>query len=178
VSFAEVRELVTPHVLAEAFSAPELFEVEHALARAFFAHARSHDAALAAYLTQLVDIENAQAALALSARGGDLDADPLFLAGGNRIDRALFRAAATSPATTHEQLARAFTGTPLATAMFAARPAAIEDAALAWQLATQIQLRRLDPLGLAPVLWLVLRRREETRRLRARAWSAALGGPP
>jgi len=89
----------------------------------------------------------------------------------------LFAQAVASPATARERLSRAFVGTPIAATLFAARPSAIEDAALAWQLATQAQLRRLEPLGLASVVWLALRRRDEARIARAAAWSAVLGGP-
>jgi len=88
----------------------------------------------------------------------------------------VFLAAAAGPLElTRELLARAFAGTPVARA-FGAGASALEDAALAWQLATQARLRRTDPLGLAAVLHLVLRRRDEVRRLRHAAWRLALGG--
>lgn len=174
-SFADVHELLGKHPLADAFEATDLFDVEHALAHAYFASVHTREPAFATYLAQLVDVENVGAALALSARGGDLAAASLFLPGGRLLDRSAFLVAAASEAAP-EQLARVLAGTPLSRALFAAQPAAIEDAALAWHLATQTRLRRLEPLGLAPVLWLVLRRREEARRLRARAWAGALGG--
>ena len=70
-------------------------------------------------------------------------------------------------------LARAFAGTPLADPS-----ASIDDAALAWHLATQAALRRAEPDGLAAVIHHVLRRRAEARRLRRAAWRLALGGAP
>jgi hypothetical protein len=174
-SFAELRELLDDHPLAPAFDATELFGIEHALARLFFEHAQLRDTAFRVYREQLVDIENAQAALALAARGGDLARDKLFLAGGRRLDRPAF-VAASSLDMARDVLGRAFAKTPLAAAIFAASPAAIEDAALAWLLATQARMRRTHPLGLAPVLYFMLHRRAEARRLRRAAW--ALGGTP
>lgn len=174
-SLADLRALLEGHPLRAAFDADELFEIECSLARVFVEHARTRDAALRTYISQLVDIENAQAALAVSARGAGLDPEALFVTGGKRLDRRTFVEAAGSIETAREHLSRAFAKTPLARALFAALPSAIEDAGLAWQLATQTRLRRVEPLGLAPIVWLVLRRREEARTARSSAWSAALG---
>jgi hypothetical protein len=175
-SFGELRRLLHDHPLAHAFDATELFIVEHELARLYLEHARLRDRAFVVYRAQLVDIENAQAALVLATRGGDLDREALFLAGGARVTLATFLLACASPEAARETLSHAFAKTPLATALFAAGSSAIEDAALAWQIATQARLRRTDPLGLAAVLALVLRRRDEARRLRRAAWATLLGG--
>jgi hypothetical protein len=138
------------------------------------------DRAMRSYLAQLIDAENAGAALLLASRGGDLSAERAFLdAGvpGPRLDRARFLAAAAGPLDAAcAVLAGALAGTPLAAAVFAPEPAALEDAALAWQLQTQARLRRSEPLGLAPALHAVLRRRDEARHLRRAAWRVALGG--
>ena len=156
-SFAEVQRSLGAHVLAPAFAATELLEVERGLATRYFTHAKLRDAAFRVYRTQCIDVENAQAAL---MRAAD------FLAGGKRVTAAM---------TSREQLARAFARTPLAAALFDPAPSAFEDAALAWQLATQAHLRRLSPLGLAPVLHWFLSRRVEARRARRDTW---LGGAP
>lgn len=177
-SFADARVLLADHPLGSAFDEHELFDLENALAHLFIARVRSRDTALRTYITQLVDIENTQSALTLSARGTDLDTSALFLVGGERIDRRLFVEVIASPDSVRERLSRAFQGTPIARALFAARPSAIEDAALAWQLATQARWRRLEPLGLAPVVWLALQRRSEARAARAATWSTVLGGLP
>jgi hypothetical protein len=174
-TFADIRTVLDTHPLAEAFGASELFDVEHALARLYVANTCARDGAFAVFRSQLVDSQNVLAALLLAARGGDLARDTYFLAGGERLDRKTFVAAASSD-DVRTLLARVFAGTPIAAAVFAPAPAAVEDAALAWELATQTRLRRSEPLGLAPVLWLVLRRRDETRRLRHAAWNAVLGG--
>lgn len=159
-SFDEVRRLLGTHVLAPAFAASELLEVERALAARYFAHAKLRDPAFRVYRAQSIDIENAQAALMRATSPAD------FLQGGERVTPAM---------TTRERLARAFSRTPLATALFDPAPSAFEDAALAWQLATQARLRRLSPLGLAPVIHFFLSRRDEARRARRDTW---LGGGP
>jgi hypothetical protein len=155
----------------------EPLEIELALARRFAELARSRDRALRTYLAQLIDAENTGAALALVSRGDGLDPGHAFLAGGLRVGRDAFVAASAGPLDAAcARLAAALAGTPLARAVFAPEPAALEDAALAWQLATQARLRRTDPLGLAPAVFLVLRRRDEARHLRRAAWRVVLGG--
>jgi vacuolar-type H+-ATPase subunit C/Vma6 len=154
----------------------DLLEIELAFARRFAEHPRPRDRALRTYLAQLIDAENTTAALLLAARGGDVELDHAFVAGGLRVDRGTFTTAAAGPLDmARQRLAAALARTPLARALFAAEPAALEDAALAWQLATQLHLRRTEPLGLAPAVYLVLRRRDEARHLRRAAWRVALG---
>lgn len=159
----------------------DVLEIELGLARRFveWAARGPRDRAMRSYLAQLVDAENAGAAVLLASRGGDLPAERAFLdAGvrGRRLDRARFLAAAAGPLDAAcAVLAGVFAGTPLAAALFAPGPAALEDAALTWQLATQARLRRSEPLGLAPALYAVLRRRDEARHLRRAGWRIALG---
>lgn len=160
----------------------ELLAVEQALAAWFAARARAGaraagDRALAEHVAQAIDAENAAAALALVTRGRGLAADAAFLCGGGRIDRATFvAAAAAAPAACASTLAEALVGTPLAAAVGAGTPDAIERATLAWQLATQARWRRVEPLGLGPVLWPWLRMRREHAQVRLAAWRLALGG--
>lgn len=175
------------HPLARAFPAEvagpiDLLELEVALDRAFaeLAAGRSsraaHDLALATYLAQRSDVANAGAALLLAARGEGLEREHLFVPGGARVQRdAFLAAAAATPDVSRARLVDAFTGTPIATAIESGSPGALEDAALAWEISTQRQLRREHPHGLATVLYLVLRRRDEARRLRRAAWRIALG---
>ncbi len=195
-SLPELVDLLGDHPLAPALAQPRLdpLELELALARRFGELARTRDRALRTYLAQVIDVENAIAALLLAERGRGYAADAAFVAGGGLIARATFAAAASAPPRVIERpapgfdpgpvdaararLARAFAKTPVARALYAAEPAAIDEAALAWQLATQAQLRRLQPLGLAPAIYAVLRRREEARHLRAAAWRLALAGAP
>ncbi len=165
---------------AAAGAAIDLLAIELALAHGFAAHARAArrgGRALTTHVAQVIDVENARAALALAARGDDLDPARAFLPGGARLDRATFLTAAASD-DAGAALAAAFARTPLARALALEPPAALDDAALAWQLATQARLRVTEPHGLAPVLHLVLRRRAEVRRVRRAAWRVALGAPP
>lgn len=171
-TFAELASALGDHPLAPAFAGSDLFAVENALVHRYFELARSGDSALATHVAQLADTENASAALLLAACGRELAPADVFVPKGRRLDRATFVAACRD--TERTVLARAFAGTPLASALFSANPSALEDAALAWQLATQARLRRLDPLGLAGVVWFVLHRRADARRVRRATW--ALGG--
>lgn len=151
--------------------------LELALAHRFAETARSNDRALRTYLEQVIDAENATAALVLAVRNHDLAPATAFVAGGRLLDRATFLAAAAGPIeTTRDLLSHVFAGTPLERGVLASAPAAVEDAALAWQLATQARLRRIDPLGLAPAVHVVLLRRDEARHVRRAAWRLALGG--
>ena len=164
-------------VIAEAALPIDLFALELALAHRFAELAEPRDGALRVYFAQLVDADNTAAALAIATRGRGLTAeavDAAFVPGGRRVTRAVFRTACSGDATA--VLAKALAGTPLAAALFAATPGALEGATLAWQLAIQARLRRSAPLSLAPAIYTLLRRRDEARHLRKAAWQLALGG--
>lgn len=159
----------------------DLLAIEVALTRWYAARVDRDrtDHALDVHVSQELDVANAIAALLLAARGRELDRDAHFVPGGARLahDRYLTAAAATATAAA-AALAPAFAGTPVAAALAdGAAPYALERAALDWQLATAAALRRTEPLGLGPLLYLVLRRRAETRRLRRSAWRVAMAGP-
>lgn len=155
----------------------DLLELEIALAQAHAARLRAARAsrAVAVEVAQIIDADNLGAAVALGAAppGVDLDGGRCYIDGGARLDRGRYLAAIGGD---RQGLARAFAGTPLAAAVDAAAPGALEDAALAWQLATQGALRRRRPLGAAPVLWLFARRRADHRLINRAAWRLALGG--
>ena len=168
------------HPLASALdgarSPVDPLELELRLLRRYAELAQSRDPALCAYLTQLIDAQNAGAALLLAARGAGIDRERSFIPGGTRIGRELFVAASAGPIdASRARLAVALARTPLAAALFQPAPAALEDAALAWQLQTQARLRRTAPLGLAPAIHAVLLRRNEARHLRRAAWRVAMG---
>jgi vacuolar-type H+-ATPase subunit C/Vma6 len=178
-TIADARAILGDHPLAAALTddgpAIDVFALEHALAHAFAGAARKHarDPAVRTYLSQLIDGDNACAVLELAVRGKGVAPAVLFIPGGERLDAATFAHAAVGPIdASRELLEHAFAGTPVAHGLDT-----IEDAILAWQLATQRHLRRTDPHGLAAVIYLVLHRREDARRLRLAAWRKALGGP-
>ncbi len=175
-SIVNMARALGDHPFAAALASDDPLEVELALARAYFARTKRVRGALAIHIAQLVDVENATTALLLATRGGELAPESCFIDGGTLLGRAAFLTACASLDAAREQLGRAFAGTPIATALYAPDPAAIEDAALGWHLATQARLRRLDPLGLAAVIYFVLRRRAEMRRIRRAAWRVAFGG--
>jgi vacuolar-type H+-ATPase subunit C/Vma6 len=169
------------HPFAAALAAPlartplDLVEVELALARRFAERARRARGGrgLAIHVAQVIDVDHLEAALLLAERGRELDAARAFSPGGARLGRDAFLAAARAEPVLAR---RALAGTPLAAAVHAPAPDAIEEAALAWHLATQRRLARIEPEGLAPVLALLLRRRQEIRAIRRAAWQLALGG--
>ncbi|HEU0032563.1 MAG TPA: V-type ATPase subunit [Kofleriaceae bacterium] len=176
---AALVELGHPLAPALAGDHPDPLVHEQALFAAVLDRAKAGpaDRALARYLSQLVDGELVAAALLLASRGGGLDPAASFVAGGT-LDRARFLAAAAGPIQrARELLAAHFARTPLAAALEASTgaPAAIEQALLDWQLATQARLRRDDPHGTAAVIHLVLERRVESRTLRRAAWRIAFG---
>ncbi len=177
------RELARrAHPLAPALVAPDAagdpLVIELALARTFVALARRpRDPALAMYVTQLVDGENAAAALVLAGRASGVAPVTAFVTGGARVTSATYLAAAeASSDVARLRLGEALAGTPLAAALDDPAAAAFEEAVLAWQLAAQHALRRLAPLGAAPVIHLVLERRLEARRLRRTGWRLGFGG--
>jgi vacuolar-type H+-ATPase subunit C/Vma6 len=157
----------------------ELVELETALARAFVEHARdTRDTAAREYVAAIADLENVAALVAVRARGRELAPAHVFLDGGGRLAvPELVELAGAPEDECRDRLARAFAGTPVATAIASRRPAALEDAGLAWQLERQARLRRREPHGMAAALYFVLRRRDEARRLRRAAWRIALGAP-
>jgi vacuolar-type H+-ATPase subunit F/Vma7 len=161
---------------AELSRAPvDLIAVEIALGAAFAARGRrARDPGVAAHVAQVIDGDNAAAALLLSARGRGVDPDACFAAGGVRLGRAAYLAAATGPpAAARRVVAAAFTATPVARAVLDGEPGALDGAILSWQLATQARLVRAEPGGLAAVVWQVLRRRREAHVIRRAAWRLA-----
>jgi vacuolar-type H+-ATPase subunit C/Vma6 len=172
-SIEEIARKLTAikHPLRHAFqhSTPviDVFAIEHGLAKAYACTAHSDDRALRVYVTQLIDAENAASALLLASRGGDLALADHYIPGGQRLPLEAFLTITRD--NIHDVHARAFVGTPLSRGI-------TEDAVLDWQLATQRRLRRTDPHGCAAVVYAVLSRRGEARRLRRGAWHSALAG--
>lgn len=164
-----------PYARAIAGEALDPLVIEIALGHRFGELAHSRDAAMRVYVRQAIDAENTEAALLIAARGHSIT--DAFVRGGELVDRATFEGACRDlDEEGRARLAEAVADTPLAAALFDAAPGALADATLRWQLATQAKLRRLEPLGLAPAIYVVLRRRDEARKLRRAAWRTALGG--
>jgi vacuolar-type H+-ATPase subunit C/Vma6 len=131
---------------------PDLFAIEVALLQGFAARAGAAasrgDRVLREYVSDLVDVGNAQTALLLA--GGPRDVDPATA--GTRIAAAL--------------------------PVVADDAGALERAFLEHTLARLAAQARLDPLGSAPLLRVLLRIEAQSRDLRALGWGAVLGTPP
>jgi|GEM_PF-6673405 len=152
----------------------DLLAIEVALSRTFItASDATRERAFGIYRGQLIDAENASTALLVAARGRSMSPAKVLLEGGTRD---LAPACRESLDRARELVAHAFAGTPIAAAVFATSPSALEDATLEWQFETQARLRRVEPAGTAAVIHAVLRRRHEARSQRLSGWQALLGG--
>jgi vacuolar-type H+-ATPase subunit C/Vma6 len=137
---------------------------------------------LAAYVREVIDIENAWTALALASDGRDVAPKEAFLRGGERITLAVFERAARAasvPEAGHE-LAHGFAGSALAPPFerHADDPAVLEDAVLRRRIGELVHVMRTEPLSPAPLLAYALRVRAEVVNLRRIIWGVALGTPP
>ncbi|HEU4563170.1 MAG TPA: V-type ATPase subunit, partial [Gemmatimonadaceae bacterium] len=162
---------------------PDLFALELRLDRVYAERAaraaRQGGRAMRDYVAMSVDIANTWSALAVASEEGAARAGELWLAGGERLRRDAYQAAAALPAAAaRARLALAWTGTPLGDALRdGAAGESPEDAALATQLQSQRRLARAEPLGAAPVAEYILRLRAEARDLRRIIWGVALRVP-
>ncbi|HYL22403.1 MAG TPA: V-type ATPase subunit [Gemmatimonadales bacterium] len=164
---------------------PDLFTLELRLNAAFAARATRAargTGLLEACVREMIDIENAYAALVLASEGEDVTAGDTFLAGGERVSLEVFQfaAAAASLPEAARRLARAFSGSPLEPLFerYAGDPGELEDAVLRQRIRQLVQATRTEPLGPAPLLAYVLRVRAEVVDLRRIIWGVALGTPP
>ena len=173
-------------LLPGAGAAPgDLAALEAALRRAWLeeavAGARGGGRELRRFVADTVDLENALALRAVARAGGDSGdgVAAFWVAGGRALDlRRAEAVAAGGPAAVDEDLDAALAGTPLA-GLFAG--AAGPSGAPLEERATRLRARALrrralvDPIGPAPLLFVVLRARAELLLLRRALWSGALG---
>jgi vacuolar-type H+-ATPase subunit C/Vma6 len=173
--------LATPRLPA----VPDMLDIDVRLNRAFAARAvagartAGHRGVLSWYVAQMIDVENAYAAMALAGAVTERLAD-VFLPGGEAISRSVFDAAvrAGSQAAAAQRVADAFAGSLLARAFAPdAEFREVERRVLDAQvMMLRIRARR-DPLSAAPVLAHALQVRAQSLDLRALIWSIALGVP-
>ncbi|MDH4348245.1 MAG: V-type ATPase subunit [Gemmatimonadota bacterium] len=181
------RHPLAPAVLRDAsHPEPDLFQVEIALSRAFAQRALAaarragRRGLLFRYVRQVIDIENAFTALALSEEKEPRVAE-VWLPGGRAIALDLAQRAALSGDATAacQLLAAGFAGTTLA-GVFAApdkQPAGLELGVLAAQI-TELRARaRIEPLSVAFLLGFALRLRAEALDIRRVIWGVSLGAP-
>lgn len=164
---------------------PELFAIEVALLRGLAARAgaaaRLGDTVLRDFVHERIDIGNTQNALLLAGGPRDIGPNDAFVAGGRWLHHHAF-VAATASASQQACLARltaTFARTPLARML----PVVADDitfperALLTSTMARLAREARLQPLGTAPLLRVLLRIEAQSRDLRTLAWGVALGTP-
>jgi len=166
---------------------PDLLGLETAISRGFVQRAldgarrAGRRGVLYRYVRQLIDIQNAYAALVLS-QDKEPRAAEQWLPGGRGIPITLFESAVATReyAAAARLLAPAFAGSRLA-GVFArpdAHPAGLEGAVLGAVIADLEELTRTDPLSPAPLLAYALRLRAEALDVRWLIWGISLGAPP
>ena len=174
-------------LLREAKAAqPDLLAIESGLTVTFaqraLAGARGTGSGLVVdYVRDTIDLENATAALILSAGEADSPGKRAFVKGGRRLPLPTFleAIAAGDAAAAGRRLAVAFRPTPLAAAFERAADAvSIEEQLLRSRIAMLRETERRDPAGPASVLGFALRVRVEVFDVRRVIWGVELGAPP
>jgi vacuolar-type H+-ATPase subunit C/Vma6 len=180
------------HPLAEGLVAvtaspePDLLRIELAVSTAFARRARANarktgrGGVLLQHVQRVIDVENAYAALALTAEQ-ELHAEDFWLPGGRGVLLALFtRAVATRDALqAGKVLAGGFAGSRIE-AVFADlenSPGGVERGVLAAWIADLSASARTAPLSVAPLLVYALRLRAEALDIRWLVWGISLGAP-
>ncbi len=175
-----------PALLREAKAAqPDLLAIESRLnvtfAQRALAGARATESGLVVdYVRDTIDLENAMAALILSAGEADAAGKRTFVEGGRRLPLPTFLAAiaARDPGAAGRRLAAAFRPTPLAAAFERGTDASsIEEQLLRTRIAMLRTAERRDPAGPASVLGFVLRVHAEMFDVRRAIWGLMLGAP-
>lgn len=164
---------------------PDLARIELALHRAFAARAvrgaRRGGPMLRRFVTETIDLLNAEAALLLAGNAHELPPEEVFVEGGKAINRACFVSAATAHDSTEagHRLGVAFRGTGYGAVLreAGARPGGLDVAVLPARLRTWHRQARLYPVSAAPVLEYVLRLRAQVQNLRTLIWTTAIGMP-
>lgn len=160
---------------------PDLFTLETELTRAWAARSRRVaprcGRAMRVYVSRVVDLENLWTAVLLAEHETSHSPASLYVDGGGLLDRDAFllAAGAQSPREATSVLVRILGTSPLAPAV-SADPGA-EARALRALTREQRDIARLDPLGPAPIIELLLRSRGEHLALRRIIWGIALGTP-
>jgi vacuolar-type H+-ATPase subunit C/Vma6 len=165
---------------------PDLLEIEQRLNRVFAERAlrgarRARSRLLLNYVRELIDLENACAALVLASGETDIPAKRAFIEGGRYValDGFLESIATADAGAAGRRLAVALrpAGLGLAFERWAGDAAEIEQRVLLYRIAALHAAERRDPAGPASVLGFVLRLRKEALELRRLIWGVVLGTP-
>lgn len=161
---------------------PDLFELEMELTRAWAGRARRVaprcGRAMRVFVSRIVDLENAWTAVLLAEQETSHHRASRFVDGGTLLPRDAFvlAADARSAREAGAVLVRLLRPSPIAPAL-SPGPGA-EERALRALIREQRDIARLDPLGPAPIIELLLRSRGENLALRRIIWGITLGAPP
>ena len=174
-----------PLLLGARAAQPDLLHLDMRLNQTFAGRAlaagRRGGTALLAHVQELIDVENALAAVVLAGRTDDVTPKDLFLAGGRRLSIGDFELALAAgvPGLASQRIATAFAGTQLAAAFAGPATAAgrLEQDVLRARIAALRDAARLDPLGPAPALRFALALRAQVRDLQRIVWGVALAAP-
>lgn len=175
-----------PLLRAAEATQPDLLEIEHGLNRSFAERAlrgalAARSRVLLDYVHDVIDLENACAALMLAEADKDSAAKRAFVDGGRRLSLARFLDAIAEggAAGAGRRLAAAFRATEFAPVFerWGADPVAIEEQLLRRRITRLRGLARRDPAGPASVLEYALRLRAEVIGLRRIIWGVVLGAP-
>jgi len=160
---------------------PDLLHLEMALVRGLAESARGADGdpSLRRFVRRTVDVENAWAARALATGRADLSAADLFVEGGELIglDDIAGVLSARSCDTLAARMHMRAPGSAPDVALSPPAWASAEDAVLDSMIREARADARREPLGLAPVILLVLRSRAELQALQRALWSIVLRIP-
>jgi vacuolar-type H+-ATPase subunit C/Vma6 len=159
---------------------PDLLQLEGALNRTFAARATTAssgaDMPMRDYLGALLDVENLWTALALADANVEMTTD-LFVEGGRRVSRSIFRAAIAAPTVTERgAVLAALADVPWLQLAMTVAPRR-EENVLRALIRRQRHLARLFPLGTAPIIAYVLRLRLEVMTVQRVVWSIAMRLP-
>lgn len=164
---------------------PDLFKLELSLNQTFAERASSAariaGPELEEHVAQIIDIENAFAALVLAEQGQDVQPARCFISGGRRLEYVKFRNAAYAGGASQAGavIAAAFSSTLFAEAFrgMAGDPAGLEEEVLALQVKDARREALRDPLGPMSAVAYALRLRGESLDLRRIIWGVALDAP-
>jgi len=165
---------------------PEIFPIEVALLRGLAARAiaaaKPGDSTLREFVRERIDLGNVQNAMLLAGGPKDVDPGDAFVGGGRWLSEEQFATAAAATSR-HACLARvtsALAGSPLAGMLpvVADDITSMERTFLANLMQRLAREARMQPLGSAPLLRVLLRIEAQSRDVRALAWGATLGTPP
>jgi vacuolar-type H+-ATPase subunit C/Vma6 len=163
----------------------DLLAVDFALLQGFAERASraaaSGDEHLRTLVSTLIDLGNAQTAIAIAREGTEAPPMDFFVLGGGSLSASVFASAARarSPQRASMTMATAVAGSPLASLLSrgASDGASLDRAFLTSALERLTHDARIDPLSSAPLLRVLLMIEAQQRDLRNLAWGAVLGTP-